>query len=177
MCRSLTAVIKTAFSKPISKWFHLTPFKHIWKSPSGQEQHVFDELYSSDAWNNAHDQIQKQKHADDCQLERVIVGLMFWSDLTQLNQFGQSSAWPIYLSFGNLSKYIHVSPASGACYPIAFIPPVSFWFHPFKLCNSQEHSYHCHSKILLRWCPNEKASLTCLHTANESYFMLCGRFS
>ena len=132
MYQSLTAMIKTAFSEPIARWFHLTPFKHIWKSPSGREQHIYDELYSSDAWNKAHDEIQKQKRTDDCQLERVVVGLMFWSDSTQLSQFGHLSTWPIYLFFGNLSKYIHASPASGACYPIAFIPPVSPWFHPFK---------------------------------------------
>jgi len=125
MCRSLTAVIKTAFSEPISKWFHLTPFKRVWKSPSGREQRIYDELYSSDVWNKAHDEIQKQKRTDNCQLERVVAGLMFWSDSTQLNQFGHSSAWPIYLFFGNLSKYIRASPASGACYPVAFIPPVS----------------------------------------------------
>ena len=124
MCWSLTAVIKTAFSEPISKWFHLTPFKHVWKSPSGREQRVYDELYSSDAWNKVHDEIQKQKRTDNCQLERVVAGLMFWSDSMQLNQFGHASAWPIYLFFGNLSKYIRASPASGTCCPIAFIPLV-----------------------------------------------------
>lgn len=132
MYRSLTAVIKTAFSEPIAKWFHLTPFKCIWKSPSGREQRVYGELYSSDAWNKAHDEIQKQRRTDDCQLERVIAGLMFWSDSTQLTQFGHTSAWPVYLFFGNLSKYIRASPASGACHPIAFIPPVNYWFHSFK---------------------------------------------
>ncbi|KIM65881.1 hypothetical protein SCLCIDRAFT_22423 [Scleroderma citrinum Foug A] len=124
MYRSLTSVIQTAFSEPISKWFHFTPFKCIWRSVSGREQHVFDELYSSDAWNKAHDEIQKQKRVDNCQLERVIAGLMFWSDSMQLAQFGHSNAWPIYLFFGNLSKYIRASVASGACHPIAFIPPL-----------------------------------------------------
>ncbi|KIM59155.1 hypothetical protein SCLCIDRAFT_27457 [Scleroderma citrinum Foug A] len=124
MYRSLTSVIWTAFSEPISKWFHFTPFKCIWRSVSGREQRVFDELYLSDTWNKAHDEIQKQKRVDDCQLERVIAGLMFWSDSTQLAQFGHSNVWPIYLFFGNLSKYIRASVASGACHPIAFIPPL-----------------------------------------------------
>ena len=132
MYRSLTAVIKTTFSEPIAKSFHFTPFKQIWKSPSGREQRVFDELYSSDAWNKAHDEIQKQRRTDDCPLERVIAGLMFWSDSTQLNQFGHTSTWPIYLFFGNLSKYIRASPGSGACYPIAFIPPVKSQLHSFE---------------------------------------------
>ena len=125
MYRSLVSVIQTAFSEPISQWFHFTPFKCIWKSASGSEQRVFDELYSSDAWNKAHDEIQKQKRTDNCPLERVVAGLMFWSDSTHLAQFGHSSAWPVYLFFGNLSKYIRASPTPGVCHPITFIPPVS----------------------------------------------------
>ena len=136
MYRSLVSVIRTAFSEPISRWFHFTPFKHIWKS-SGREQRVFDELYSSDVWNKAHDEIQKQKRTDNCQLERVVAGLMFWSDSTHLAQFGHSSAWPIYLFFRNLSKYIRASPTSGACHPIAFIPPVSAMLYFYLSCSSQ----------------------------------------
>lgn len=124
MYRPLTSVIEVAFSEPISKWFHFIPFKRIWKSASGREQRIFDELYSSDVWNKAHDEIQKQKRDDNCRLERVIAGLMFWSDSTQLAQFGHSSAWPVYLFFGNLSKYIRASVAPGTCHPIAFIPPL-----------------------------------------------------
>ena len=59
--RPLVPVIKTAFSEPLSKFFHLTPFKRIWKSPSGHEQRLYDELYTSDAWNKAHNEIQKQR--------------------------------------------------------------------------------------------------------------------
>ncbi|KAF8834144.1 hypothetical protein BDN67DRAFT_985532 [Paxillus ammoniavirescens] len=33
MHRSITSVIRAAFSESTSKWFHLTPFKHIWRSP------------------------------------------------------------------------------------------------------------------------------------------------
>ena len=124
--RPLMPVIKAAFLEPLSKFFHLTPFKRIWKSPSGNEQRLYDELYTSDAWNQAHDEIQKQRRTDDCKLERVIAGLMIWLDSTQLAQFGHASTWPIYLFFGNLSKYIRASPlVSGACHPIAFIPRVS----------------------------------------------------
>ncbi|KAF9232549.1 hypothetical protein BU15DRAFT_90630 [Melanogaster broomeanus] len=112
MHRSITSVIQAAFSESTSKWFHLMPFKRIWRSPvTGKTQRVYDELYCSDAWNTAHDELQKAKRDDGCQLERVIAGLMFWSDATQLAQFGQAKAWPIYLFF-----------CSGACHPIAFIP-------------------------------------------------------
>ena len=134
---SLVSVIQTAFSEPISQWFHFTPFKCIWKSSSGREQRVFDELYLSDVWNEAHDEIQKQKRTDNCQLERVVVGLMFWSDSTHLAQFGHLSVWPIYLFFGNLSKYIRASPTFGVCHPIAFLPPVSALLYLYMSRSSQ----------------------------------------
>lgn len=125
--RPLISVIQAAFSERSSKWFHLTPFKRIWKSPvTGEEQRLYDELYTSDAWLQAHDELQKQRRDDNCKLERVIAGLMFWSDATHLTQFGSASAWPVYLFFGNLSKYVRSDPNSGACHPIAFIPSVRF---------------------------------------------------
>jgi hypothetical protein len=124
--RSLVAVICAAFSEASSRWFHLTPFKRFWKSPvTGREQRVYDELYTSDAWNKAHDELQKQKRDNGCKLEWVIAGLMFWSDATHLTQFGNASAWPIYLFFGNQSKYKRSCPTINACHPIAFIPSVS----------------------------------------------------
>lgn len=84
------------------------PFKHIWISPSGHEQHLYDELYTSDAWSKVHDEVQKQWRTDNCQLEQVIAGMMFWSDSTQLAQFGHASAWPIYLFLETCpSTFVH----------------------------------------------------------------------
>lgn len=101
-------------------------FPKVWQSPmTGEEQPVYDELYTSDAWNEAQEEVLKQRRTDGCKLERVIAGLMLWSDLTHLAQFGRASAWPIYLFFGNLSKYARDSADGQACHPIAFIPPVS----------------------------------------------------
>lgn len=128
--RPLTAVIHATFSEAASKWFHFTPFKRFWTSPvTGQEQRLYDELYTSDAWIEAHNDLQKQRRSDGCPLERVIGGLMFWSDSTHLAQFGNASAWPVYLFFGNQSKYMRACPTSGACHPVAFIPTVSVPHH------------------------------------------------
>ncbi|KIK80123.1 hypothetical protein PAXRUDRAFT_159519, partial [Paxillus rubicundulus Ve08.2h10] len=124
MYQSITFIIKSAFSEHTAKWFHLTPFKHVWKSPvTGQIQQIYDKLYCSDAWNDAHDNdnLQKQKQSDGCELERVIASLMFWSDSTQLAQFGHAFVWPIYLFFRNLSKHYCGTPNSGACHPVGFI--------------------------------------------------------
>ncbi|KIJ58305.1 hypothetical protein HYDPIDRAFT_141613 [Hydnomerulius pinastri MD-312] len=121
--RPLVGVIKAAFSEPTSKWFHLYPFKRFRKHPVQQtDERVFDELYTSDAWLQAHDELQKQPREPGCGLEKVVAALMFSSDATMLASFGTAKAWPLYLSFGNLSKYARARPSSGGCHHVAFIP-------------------------------------------------------
>ncbi|KIM61037.1 hypothetical protein SCLCIDRAFT_26188 [Scleroderma citrinum Foug A] len=120
--RSLTSVIRAVFAEKAAKWFHLTPFKQIWKSPAtSQEQCLYNELYTSDAWITAHDDLQKQQRDDGCTLE-CSMGQFADADATHLAQFGHASAWPVYLFFGNQSKYVRARPNSGTCHPIAFIP-------------------------------------------------------
>ncbi|KAF8219268.1 hypothetical protein L208DRAFT_1341883, partial [Tricholoma matsutake] len=70
------------------------------------ETHVFDEVYTGDAWIKAHDNLQKQPNELECNLEKVIAGLMFWSDSMHLVSFGNASIWPLYMYFANQSKYI-----------------------------------------------------------------------
>jgi hypothetical protein len=48
---------------------------------------------------------------------------MFWSDATHLATFGTVKMWPIYMLFGNLSKYLPCQPNSGATKHLAYIPP------------------------------------------------------
>ena len=138
----LLDVIRAVFAEASSKLFHLTPFRKVqmpyvvllillisftpkvWKLPhTGQEQLVYDKLYTSDAWNQAQDEIMKQRRTDGCELERVVAVVTLWSDTMHLAMFGHVLAWPVYLFFGNLTKYARGE--SGACHPIAFIPRVS----------------------------------------------------
>ncbi|KAJ7123862.1 hypothetical protein C8R43DRAFT_899420 [Mycena crocata] len=124
-CRSIVEVIKAAFADAAARDFHLTPFKRMLKSATGVVTRVYDEVYTSDAWLKAHDLLQKQAAEPGCKLERVIAGLMFWSDSTHLADFGTAKAWPIYMYFANLSKYVRARPSSGACHHMAYIPSVS----------------------------------------------------
>ncbi|EGO25512.1 hypothetical protein SERLADRAFT_368908 [Serpula lacrymans var. lacrymans S7.9] len=119
----LIEVIKEAFSSPLAKKFHLFPFKQFFQANStAPVERVFDEVYTSDAWLQAHDNLQKQPPEPGCNLERVILGLTFWLDSTHLGSFGTAKAWPVYLYFANLSKYICACPNSGACNHVAYIP-------------------------------------------------------
>ena len=129
--RKLINVIKAAFQDPLSRHFHFTPFSLMHRSPiTNDEKRVYSELYNSDEFINEHKRVQNRSPPppDDpgCKLEKVIAALMFWSDSTHLTNFGVAKLWPIYLFFGNLSKYIRSQPSSGACKHLAYIPSVCF---------------------------------------------------
>jgi hypothetical protein len=130
-------VIKAAFTDISARDFHLTPFKRLVESASGIVTRIYDEVYTSDAWIAAHELLQRQPREPGCTLERVIAGLMFWSDSTHLADFGTAKAWPIYMYFANLSKYARARPTSGACHHIAYIPSVSF----LVFCMLLTHSF------------------------------------
>jgi hypothetical protein len=64
--RSLISVMKSALADITSQRFHFSPFKRIWKRPSGVEERIFDEMYTSDAWLDAHNTLQKQRSEPGC---------------------------------------------------------------------------------------------------------------
>jgi hypothetical protein len=121
--RPLVEVIRAAFADVQARAFHLLPFQRLWKDPlDGHQERIVDELYTSDTWIEAQDKLLKEP---GCSLERVIAGLMFFSDATHLANFGTAKAWPLYLYFRNLTKYARSSPQSGACHLVGFLPSVS----------------------------------------------------
>ncbi|KAG2051626.1 hypothetical protein BDR06DRAFT_889558, partial [Suillus hirtellus] len=121
--RPLVDVIRSAFVDIQASAFHLSPFKRLWKDPlDGHEERIFDELYTSDSWLDVQDELQKLPREPRCALERVIAGLMFFSDATHLANFGTAKAWPLYMYFGNLTKYARSAPKSGACHLVGFLP-------------------------------------------------------
>jgi hypothetical protein len=124
--RPLLDVIRAAFADAQATAFHLMPFQRLWKDPlGGHQERIYDELYTSDAWLEAQDNLQRLPKEPGCSLERVVAGLMFFSDATHLANFGTAKAWPLYVYFGNLTKYARSSPKSGACHLVGFLPSVS----------------------------------------------------
>jgi hypothetical protein len=123
--RPLLAIMKVALRAIIATRFHFSPFKRWWRSLSGSEVRCYDEIFTSDAHLAAHDKLQKQANEPGCSLEKVVLTLMFWSDSTHLASFGTAKVWPLYLYFGNISKYLRGKPGSGACHHVAYIPSVS----------------------------------------------------
>ncbi|KAJ7835707.1 hypothetical protein B0H13DRAFT_1652554 [Mycena leptocephala] len=79
--RPLSEVIKSAIHDTMSRHFHFTPFRQFHKShPDAVPSRIYDEIYSSDAMIDEYEKLQSQPAEPGCELERVILCLMFWSD-------------------------------------------------------------------------------------------------
>ena len=126
--RSLTVVIKEKLSNlDDTQFFHYEPFKLLWQRhlAAGQEVRVHGELYTSPAFLEAHRDLQASPNEPGCDLQKVVVALMFLSDVTHLTQFGTAKLWPCYLMFGNDSKYRRCKPTCNLCHHIAYFQAVS----------------------------------------------------
>jgi len=128
--RKLTSIIREAFETPLAHLYHYSPFKLFQKSPiTGEDERIYGEIFTSDAFLEETEAVQRHGLVppDDpgCKREKAVAALMVSSDATMLTQFGVAKGWPIYLMFGNLSKYIRGQPGSGAMHHLAYIPSVS----------------------------------------------------
>lgn len=125
--RSILSVIKEKVGQAAdSSHFHYHPFKAAWKRTSESvELELFGELYASRAFREADENVQRRpSNPENEGMERVVVGLMIWSDATQLTSFGNTSLWPCYLFFGNDSKYLRCRPSERLGLQIAYFNKV-----------------------------------------------------
>jgi hypothetical protein len=105
--------------------FHYKPYELHWQPSDGDESTcVYGELYTSPAFIDAHNALQESPGEPDCDLPRMVVALMFWSDATQLANFGDAKLWPLYMFFGNESKYQRGKPSSNRCEHVAYFESV-----------------------------------------------------
>ena len=124
--RSLTSVIREKLSKELdARYFHYEPHELFWSPPHIKERvRLHGELYTSRAFNTAHQDLQAAQGEPGCSLPCVVVALMFWSDETALSNFGNAKLWPLYLFFGNESKYRRCKPSNNLCEHIAYFEVV-----------------------------------------------------
>jgi hypothetical protein len=124
--RSLVSVIREKLSSPDDvEHFHYEPYAFKWQPGSSPDPvDVYGELYSSKAFIDAHEALQSSPPEPECRLSRHVVALMFYSDSTHLTSFGDAKLWPIYLYFGNESKYRRCKPSCHLGNHVAYLQTV-----------------------------------------------------
>lgn len=134
--RSLISVTRERIGDPHDfRYFHTEPYKLLWKPPLDStkgEVHVHGELYTSQAFLRAHNELQRSPREPGCQLTRVICALMFWSDGTHLTSFGTAKLWPAYVFFGNETKYRRGKPSCNSCNHVAYFEKVPHYRRQFN---------------------------------------------
>jgi hypothetical protein len=147
--RSLVGVIREKLANAgDDELFHYEPYELLWKpNHLQQEVKIQSELYQSPAFMDAHQELQESPREPDCGLPRAVIALMFSSDATHLTTFGNAKLWPLYLYFGNESKYRRCKPSCHLANHVAYFQKVSFHLST-SFCNNSTTT--CSSQILSR---------------------------
>jgi Plavaka transposase len=127
--RRLISVIEEKICNVEPGHFHYQPYELFWSPPTNDDTQfdfrVQGELYNSPAFVEAHQKLQNSPQIQGCNRERVVVALMIWSDETHLSSFGSAKLWPVYIFFGNESKYRRSKTSLRLCEHIAYLESVS----------------------------------------------------
>jgi hypothetical protein len=104
--RKLTSVIREKITRlSTHPHLHFEPYEYFWQPKNATEPiRVYGELYTSEAFIEAHRVLQDSPEEPGCELPRVVLGLMFASDGTRLTTFSNAKLSPVYLVIGNESK-------------------------------------------------------------------------
>lgn len=124
--RSLVSIIREKINNTSdAQHFHHEPYELNWQ-PEGNPHIIqtYSELYTSPAFIDTHRELQESPSEPGCDLPPVIVALMFWSDVTHLTSFGEAKLWPLYLFFGNDSKYHRCKPSCKLCHHVTYFQKV-----------------------------------------------------
>ena len=121
--RNLMEIVKSGAQASSANLFHWKGFKQFWKpSEIERAERVYGEVYTSDAYLELEDNITVEPN---CTLETTVLPLMIYSDSTHLANFGTAALWPVYIWFGNLSKYVRAKVTSFSAHHLAYLPSVS----------------------------------------------------
>ena len=146
---SLLSIIHERVLDPNDHYlFHYEPYELLWRCPrNNHDITVHGELFTSRSFLDAHCELLESPPMPKCTLPRCIIALMFWSDAMQLTSFGDAKLWPLYVFFGNQTKYRRGQPSAKLCSHVAYFQMVSCTKHVWY----REHGTYCQFEIILEW--------------------------
>jgi hypothetical protein len=155
--RKLISVIKEKITRPsraVHPHLHFEPYEFFWQPTDTVEPvrlGVHGKLYTSNAFLETDRELQDSPGEPGCDLPRVVLGLMFSSDGTQLTSFSNAKLWPVYLVIGNESKDRRSKPSCHAFEHIAYLETVrskASYFYPLASSICSDDSFRTPSKPL-----------------------------
>jgi len=122
----LTSLIREKITQATSHaHLHFEPYELFWQPNKGTEPvWVHSELFTLEAFIQAHHELQDSPRELGCDLSRVLLDLMFASDGTQLMSFSTAQLWPVYFMVGNESKERRAKPSCHAFEHVAYLEMV-----------------------------------------------------
>ncbi|KAG2349309.1 hypothetical protein BDR05DRAFT_972390 [Suillus weaverae] len=142
---SLAAVIQEKLANTgDDENFHYKPYQLL-------KVNIQGELYIYSVFMDAHHNLQNSLQEPGCDLPRAIAALMFWSDATHLTSFGNAKLWPIYLYFGNESKYHRCKPSCHLGNHIAYFQKFPDSFKDFACQHTGGKGAYTHD-IIIKCC-------------------------
>ncbi|TEB27708.1 hypothetical protein FA13DRAFT_1634250 [Coprinellus micaceus] len=133
--RPLVPIIREKLESSAGReYFHTLGHELHWNPGSGKERvWVYGEMYTSTAFLQAYEDLQKSPPEPGCKLPRHVIGLMFASDATMLAAFRTAKLWPLYMFYGNDSKYKRAKPTEKLFETIAYFEKLPDDFKDFLI--------------------------------------------
>ncbi|KAL0566234.1 hypothetical protein V5O48_015780, partial [Marasmius crinis-equi] len=113
--RDILECVKTLWGDPdLSPYLVFRPEHHY--SDDNLEKRLYHSMHTGNWWWSTQEEVEK-KHPG-----ATIIPIIISSDKTQLTVFGNKTAYPVYMSIGNIPKEIRRKSSRGAYLLLAYLP-------------------------------------------------------
>ncbi|KAG2338131.1 hypothetical protein BDR05DRAFT_978271 [Suillus weaverae] len=142
--RDIIKCIKSLYSDPdFARYLTFTPERHY--TDEDQTIHLFHDMHTGKWWWNT------QKKLDQHRPGGTIIPIIISTDKTQVTMFHNKSAYPMYLTIGNIPKEICHKPSRGGHILLAYLPTTQLEHITNKASRHRSiaNLYHtCMSRVL-----------------------------
>ncbi|KAJ3556475.1 hypothetical protein NP233_g11966 [Leucocoprinus birnbaumii] len=83
-----------------------------------EQERIYHDMHTGDWWWRMQTKVEKETEEQ----QATILPLIISSDKTQLTQFRQKTAYPVYITLGNIPKHIRRKPSRQAQILLAYLP-------------------------------------------------------